>query len=116
MHQALSIAGDESNRTSADEQLFKACYGLLMFGVPNLGLRHQQLLAAVIGKKPSESLIRDLIVDTESEPPALLRALAANFDRCCKAQKFEIVSFYETIRSCTLEVCELIQGNMVQTY
>ncbi|MCJ1459344.1 hypothetical protein MMC28_009721, partial [Mycoblastus sanguinarius] len=61
--EALAIARDETNRTSKDEQFFKVCYGLIFFGVPNLGLRNEELLTTVIGKRPSERLIRDLIVD-----------------------------------------------------
>lgn len=107
---------DETSRTLEDERFFKACYGLMFFGVPNLGLRHEPLLAAVIGKRPSERLIRGLIVDEESEPSTLLRALAANFVRCCKAQDFQIISFYETEKSHTLQVCDLLREETTQVY
>ena len=96
---------DEANRTQLDEQFFKACYGLLFFGVPNRGLRNEPLLFTVIGKKPSERLIRDLIVDHESEPSALLRTLADKFSRCTNIQDFHTVVFYETELSRTVEVC-----------
>ena len=96
---------DERSRTSEDEQLHKACYGLVFFGVPNLGLRHQELLSTVIGRKPSERLIRDLIVDQDSEASPLLRELDEKFKRCAKAQELHVVSFYETKASHTVEVC-----------
>ena len=101
------MAMDDTIRSPKDEQLCKACYGLLFFGVPNLGLRHKRLLETVMNARPSERLVRDLIVDKESEPSPLLRVLAKNFMRCCKAQDFQIVLFYETEASHTVEVCNL---------
>ncbi|OJD34863.1 protein serac1 q2tbm9 [Diplodia corticola] len=101
--QALTTLSCEIGRNKQDEQLFKACYGLLFFGVPNLGLRHEELLGAVIGKMPSENLIRDLIVTKESEPSAFLTALSESFVTCCKLQEFKVVAFYETLNSNTLE-------------
>lgn len=97
---------DKGSRTLEDEQLHKACYGLIFFGVPNRGLRHQELLSTVLNKRPSERLIRDLIVDQDSEASPLLRELDEKFKRCAEAQELHVVSFYETKTSPTVEVCK----------
>lgn len=47
--------------------LHMACYAMLFFGVPNLGLRHKQLRTIVQGN-PNKALIESLIVDNDSEP------------------------------------------------
>ncbi|RSL78522.1 hypothetical protein CDV31_017262, partial [Fusarium ambrosium] len=61
----------------------EACSTLLLFGVPNLGLRQEQLRSIIKGR-PNESLISDLVVDNDSEPSPFLRRISANFSECCK--------------------------------
>lgn len=77
----------------------------MFLGVPNLGLRHEQLLTVVDGQ-PNEGLIRDLITDKDSEPSAYLRELTDKFVKASIEQKaeFEIVSYYETQESATIEI------------
>lgn len=96
---------NEESRTSEEELLHNASYGFILFGVPNRGLRHQELLSTVINRRPSERLIRDLIVDQDSEASPLLRELDEKFRRCTEAQRLHVVSFYETKPSQTVEVC-----------
>lgn len=57
-----------------NKELFKACYGLIFFGVPNLGLRHIHL-RTIAKYQPSEKLVDDLVVDKDSEVSPLLREL-----------------------------------------
>ena len=83
--------------------LFKACYGLIFFGVPNLGLRHEQL-RTMVGSQPSQKLIDDLVVDKESEASPLLIELGKRFYKCCEDQELRIVSFYEREIGHTVEV------------
>ncbi|KAI8950509.1 hypothetical protein F4801DRAFT_343355 [Xylaria longipes] len=45
--------------------IHKACYGMLFFGVPNLGLRNDQLLTIAQGE-PNQALIESLVVDRDS--------------------------------------------------
>ncbi|KAL8307083.1 hypothetical protein RB593_005802 [Gaeumannomyces tritici] len=85
----------------AYSNLSKACFGMLLFGVPNLGLRNDQLMTLVRGQ-PNESLIRDLLVDSDSEPSTFLKRLADQFSICCKGH-YRIVSFYERVLSPTLK-------------
>ena len=103
--QALALAiSDHENTGSLD--FFKSTYGLLFFGVPNLGLRHEQLREMVNGQ-PNEQLVHDLQVTENSEPTPFLRELGRKFIGACKEQKpgFEIISYYEQRESSTLQVC-----------
>ncbi|KAH7130945.1 hypothetical protein EDB81DRAFT_129655 [Dactylonectria macrodidyma] len=79
----------------------ESCSALLLFGVPNLGLRQEQLRSIVKGR-PNESLISDLVVDNDSEPSPFLRRISANFSECCKG-KYKVLSFYEREKSPTVE-------------
>ena len=88
---------------SHNEKLFRACYGFVFFGVPNGGLRNEQL-RAMVHSQPSAKLIDDLVVDSDSEAPPLLKALATKFQKCCMEQDFSIVSFYEREASHTVAV------------
>lgn len=98
--QALVLA----RRKSSDEntKLSKASYGLLLFGVPNLGLRNEQLRALVKGQ-PNRFLVDDILVDSDSEPSRFLKQLADQFSESCKG-RHKVISFYETKYSPTLQV------------
>ncbi|KAF2176608.1 hypothetical protein K469DRAFT_812982 [Zopfia rhizophila CBS 207.26] len=82
--------------------LCKACYGLLLFGVPNLGLRNEQLNSIVQGR-PNQVLIRDLVVDDDSEPSPFLKRISDQFSECCKGQ-YRVISFFERKRSSTVQI------------
>ena len=101
--QALSIASESMPPGSENERLFRACYGLVFFGVPNNGLRNEQL-RAMVHRQPSQKLVDDLVVDSDFEASPLLRALASRFSRCCAKQDFSILSFYERESSHTIAV------------
>jgi hypothetical protein len=75
---------------------------MLLFGVPNLGLRNEQLKSIVKGQ-PNEVLIRDLVVDNDSEASPFLKRISDEFSRCCKGQ-YQVISFYERQSSPTVEV------------
>ena len=86
-----------------DKRLFKASDGLLFFGVPNLGTRHKQL-HTIVGSRPPQKLIDDLVVDKDSEPSPLLQQLESKFFDCCEAQKTRVNTFYELRLSPTVQV------------
>ncbi|KAJ5900022.1 hypothetical protein N7495_004766 [Penicillium taxi] len=88
-------------RSNADSDLSKACFGLLFFGVPNLGLRNEQLRTIVQGQ-PNKALIDDLLVDNDSEPSTFLKRLSDQFSESCKGH-YRVVTFFERILSPTLE-------------
>lgn len=85
--------------------LCKACYGLLFFGVPNLGLRNEQLESIVRGQ-PNQVLVRDLVVDNDSEPSPFLKRISDQFSECCKGQ-YKVVSFFERRLSPTVQVRQI---------
>ncbi|KAL8365058.1 hypothetical protein RB595_004057 [Gaeumannomyces hyphopodioides] len=97
--EALVRARNRSN--NAYSNLSKACFGMLFFGVPNLGLRNDQLMALVRGQ-PNESLIRDLLVDSDSEPSTFLKRVADGFSISCKGH-YRVVTFFERKLSPTLK-------------
>lgn len=83
-------------------------YGLLFMGVPNLGLRHQQLLT-VVGGAPNQGFINDLVVGSDGEASQFLSYLTGEFldlDRN-RVRPFEIISYYETETTPTLVVSTL---------
>ncbi|KAM0308543.1 hypothetical protein ACHAO8_009909 [Botrytis cinerea] len=81
---------------------FKSSYALMLFGVPNLGIRLDCLKEIVAGQ-PNDKLIQDLCLDEESEPTAFLRRLGESFLECCKEQQFEVVSYYEKRKTVTAQ-------------
>ncbi|RYO96491.1 hypothetical protein DL765_011580 [Monosporascus sp. GIB2] len=89
-------------RSDANSDLSKASYGLLFFGVPNLGLRNHQLSTLVRGQ-PNEALIHDLLTDSDSEPSTFLKRLADQFSESCKGH-YRVVTFFERTLSPTLEL------------
>ncbi|KAF6804014.1 ankyrin repeat-containing protein [Colletotrichum plurivorum] len=93
-------------RVDAIGDLAKACYALLFFGVPNLGLRNDQLRTLVRGQ-PNEALMHDLLVDNDSEASTFLKRLADQFAESCKDQ-YRVMSFYERVLSPTLEASPLV--------
>ncbi|KAH6653092.1 hypothetical protein BKA67DRAFT_536788 [Truncatella angustata] len=88
-----------SKRTRYD--LSTTCCGLLFFGVPNHGLRNEQLHSLVQGQ-PNEALIRDLLVDRDTEPSTFLKRVSSQFAECCKGQ-YPVISFYELQHSPVVE-------------
>lgn len=75
----------------------------MFFGVPNLGLRNDQLCKLVDGQ-PNEQLIKNLVTDKDSKHSPYLNELCQKFLRTCRAQDFKIVSYYERKTSPTVQV------------
>ncbi|KAK2023015.1 hypothetical protein LX32DRAFT_708969, partial [Colletotrichum zoysiae] len=98
--EALIRARRRSDGAKAD--LAKACYALLFFGVPNLGLRNDQLMTMVRGQ-PNAELIHDLIVDNDSEASTFLKRLADQFSETCKGH-YCVMSFFERMLSPTVQL------------
>ncbi|CAH0052972.1 unnamed protein product, partial [Clonostachys solani] len=79
----------------------RATYGILFFGVPNHGLRNEQLRTLVDGQ-PNKAFINDLLVDDDSEASGFLKRLTVQFAESFKGY-YHIVTFYERLLSPTLE-------------
>lgn len=96
--EALSIAGTPSEifgeGNDDNMKLFLSCYGLLLFGVPNRGLKHP-LLVDVVKRLPNEQLINDLLADDDGEPRPLLKKLDQAFRERFNFKDSQVVSFYE---------------------
>lgn len=77
--------------------------GLVLMGVPNLGLRHDQLRTVVNGQS-NENLVTDLLARPDGEPSQYLCRLTDDFARLCgqQQQPWRIVSYYERLKSPTL--------------
>ncbi|EJP61221.1 Ankyrin repeat-containing protein [Beauveria bassiana ARSEF 2860] len=80
------------HHNNRDSDLSKASFGMLFFGVPNLGLRNDQLETFVRGQ-PNADLIHDLVVNSDSEPSTFLKRQAREFSEGCKC--YRVVTFYE---------------------
>ncbi|KAG9570995.1 hypothetical protein KCU71_g790, partial [Aureobasidium melanogenum] len=78
-------------------------YGLVFMGVPNLGLKHNQL-ETVVKDRPNEGFVRDLLVRSDGEASQFLSYLANEFSSLDRRRSlpFEIVSYYETRSSPTV--------------
>jgi hypothetical protein len=90
-------------------QVMTATHGLLLMGVPNLGLRHEQLSAVVKGRA-NQGFVNDLLVKSDGEPSQFLSYLTREFADLDRRRQppFEIVSCYETRTSATAVVGILI--------
>lgn len=77
--------------------------GLVLMGVPNLGLRHSQLESVVKGQ-PNAGFIRDLQVQSDGEASQFLSSLTREFSYLNKHRQppFDIISYYETRSSPTV--------------
>jgi hypothetical protein len=80
-------------------------YGLVFMGVPNLGLKHNQLETVVKGRR-NEGFVKDLLVNSDGEASQFLTYLTDEFSDLDKRRSlpFEIVSYYETVSSPTVLV------------
>ncbi|KAF7915832.1 uncharacterized protein EAE98_010912 [Botrytis deweyae] len=91
---------------------FKSSYGLMFFGVPNLGLNNKSLVQIVAGGL-NEQMIKDLQVrDEDHGPTQFLSTIKQNFKQCCKEGQFQIRSYYELRK--TQMVRKLENGSLVK--
>ena len=106
--QALVIASKNADKSAQfmslqeNSDLFKSCYALVFFGVPNLGLRHEQL-ATIVGGQANEELIRSLVVSRDIEPSQYLDRLHKDFQQSFTFADSPLVLFFETKPTKTVE-------------
>jgi hypothetical protein len=96
-------------------EVMTVTYGLIFMGVPNLGLKHNQLETVVKGRR-NERFVRDLLVNSDGEASQILSHLTNEFSDLDKRRSlpFEIVSYYETVSSPTV-VVSVTRRTLVQT-
>ncbi|KAL7964407.1 hypothetical protein HDV63DRAFT_415383 [Trichoderma sp. SZMC 28014] len=80
-----------------DQMIYRSCYALLLFGVPNRGLNNLSLKSIVKGQ-PNESLVRDL-----GESSRFLSLLHERFNACFSFDDSHILSISETKHTATVE-------------
>ncbi|KAM0476085.1 hypothetical protein ACHAPX_006502 [Trichoderma viride] len=80
-----------------DQTIYRSCYALLLFGVPNRGLNNLSLKSMVKGQ-PNESLVRDL-----GEDSRFLSLLHERFNACFTFDDSHILSISETKHTATVE-------------
>ncbi|UKZ61131.1 uncharacterized protein TrAtP1_002402 [Trichoderma atroviride] len=80
-----------------DQTIYRSCYALLLFGVPNRGLNNLSLMSVVKGQ-PNESLVRDL-----GESSRFLSLLHERFNACFTFDDSHILSINETKHTATVE-------------
>jgi hypothetical protein len=83
--------------------IFKSCHALIFFGVPNLGLRNEQL-KLLVKDQDNENLVKDLVVDDDSRISPYLKSLNIRFLKSFQHKHLHIVSYFETRRSKTVKV------------
>ncbi|EDN97566.1 hypothetical protein SS1G_12418 [Sclerotinia sclerotiorum 1980 UF-70] len=88
----IALMGSENPE---NRDFFKSSYGLMFFGVPNLGLNNKSLMQIVAGGL-NEQMIKDLQVnDEDHEPTQFLSTIKQKFKQCCREGQFQIRSYYE---------------------
>lgn len=105
LNQALLEAYDANSEPNppARSLLYPCCRGLVFFGVPHLGLRHEKLAALVKGR-PNRGLVTSLVVDDDTEPSDYLRQTTRQFASCFADRPIRLVSFFERKLSHTVQV------------
>jgi hypothetical protein len=104
LKEALVISSNAKDPEHIDHhEVMLGTSGLVLMGVPNLGLNHDQLRTVVDGK-PNDNFVTDLITRTDGEPSQYLTRLTQDFARLCGSQwqPWRVVSYYEMLRSPTL--------------
>jgi hypothetical protein len=106
--EALVVAGTPVNQTShigsnENLELCNSCYSLIFFGVPNLGIRKEQLVTLLKGQ-PNDALITSLVMDDDTEPSDYLKSLNRSFLESFLFEDSPVISYYEKWTSKTVKV------------
>lgn len=96
-YQALKNAHASKDR--AERDVYTSCVGLVMFGVPNLGLENRALISMTGGRK-NEMFSRNLGLDSQYLPE-----LNKDFGLAFGQRNLTVIAVYETKDSNTVEVC-----------
>lgn len=112
LKQALVICNQSKEAEHKELQPIEiATYGLVLMGVPNLGLRRSQLEAVAPGQV-NKRIVADLLVRTTGGSTEYLEMLKTEFAQLDRRRTFEIISYYETRSSPTIVVSASLQISM----
>ncbi|XDG05092.1 hypothetical protein ABKA04_004707 [Annulohypoxylon sp. FPYF3050] len=105
---ALALVQAERNNTEEDKAFLDKCHGFIFFGVPNRGLRHEELAAILYPKNPTSELVQNIVVDEDTEAKDLLKELGTSFMNTYRRKKkmLDIKAFYEKKKSFITELAE----------
>ncbi len=90
--------------TSIERRVLNRCRAAIMFGVPNLGMKHQHLLTIVEGN-PAEGMVQALSL--ESGARGYLSELETSFRGISQLHEMTFYWVYETEKSPTFDVSKL---------
>ena len=89
---------DAAEGSPDDKDVFRSCYAVMFFGVPNRGLESSNLISMVKGQ-PNEDLVRNL--DPSSRFLGLLHKMF--YDKFT-FEDSQIICIFETKETATVEV------------
>ncbi|KAI9773682.1 MAG: hypothetical protein M1840_006956 [Geoglossum simile] len=101
--QALVIVADNKDYRPYQDVL-QSCYGVVFFGVPNQGIRYEELMGMVEGKR-SEEFVRGLLTDKDAEMSDVLSALNRDFGRAQNCFRhgeqvgLDMLCYYEKLKT-----------------
>ncbi|PTB43001.1 hypothetical protein M441DRAFT_45014 [Trichoderma asperellum CBS 433.97] len=90
---------EASEGSEDDQSVFRSCYAVLLFAVPNRGLENSSLMYMVKGQ-PNEDLVKDL-----KQSSRFLNMLSQRFNKYFTLDGSKIISIYETKRTPTVKWC-----------
>ncbi|KAI9767181.1 MAG: hypothetical protein M1839_004600 [Geoglossum umbratile] len=102
---ALVVVADNRNY-GPYQDILQSCCGVVFFGVPNQGIRFEELICTAKGER-SEELVHGLLTDEDTEMSDVLSALSMDFGRAQKDFRhgmkagLGMLCYYETLRSRT---------------
>ncbi|RDW91018.1 hypothetical protein BP5796_02183 [Coleophoma crateriformis] len=102
--QALIIVADNQDYKPYQDILHNCC-GVVFFGVPNQGIRYNELISMVEGER-SLDFVRGLLPDEDTEESPTLRALSRDFGNRLKKFRYSsentvnVLCYYETQQTC----------------
>ncbi|KAL7935649.1 hypothetical protein V8C35DRAFT_333543 [Trichoderma chlorosporum] len=88
---------EASEGSEEDLAVFRSCYAVLLFAVPNRGLDNSSLMSMVKGQ-PNEDLVRNL-----SGTSRFLMLLQQRFNKCFVLDGSKIICVYETQKTPTVQ-------------
>lgn len=103
----MQTLAEASDGDEDDQAVFRSCYALLFFAVPNRGLDNSNLMYMVKGQ-PNEDLVKDL-----KQSSRFLSMLAQRFNKYFTLDDSKIISIYETRMTPTVKVCYYLDYHFI---
>lgn len=88
------------------KDVLENCYSVIFFGVPNSGIRFEELITVVKGKR-SHNFVSGLLSDEDTDAPEILSALSRSFGNIVDRfpdKGLDILCYYETKKTQTIRV------------